>query len=222
MALFTISLNQIAEAKSGTDKKKRRIVQQQLVVNKFLTPWYQLAKNRIKRHLENVSDETILPKAVEDIRMGREDTPKYKNMKRVSLEAIDKVEKMRFSNILVDKYEVVKPEDKTLEFQNIRITISPDVVFKYVEDGVKKVGAIKFHVSKSKPFDLQQCRLISNLLKHFLLEKIVQDGEVVDERTCWAYDVFGERLVPAERDINLTKSEIVALCDELGAIYREL
>lgn len=48
MALFTISLNQFIEASKATDKGKTRIVKQQIVVNKFLTPWYQLAKNRIK------------------------------------------------------------------------------------------------------------------------------------------------------------------------------
>jgi len=222
MIFFTISLNQLIEAKSGTDKKKRRIVQQQLVVNKFLTPWYQLAKNRIKKYLENVSDASILTKAVEDIKKGREDTPKYKNIKRVSLEAISKVREMKFENILVGNYEVIKPHDKTLEFQNIRITVSPDVVFRYIEDGVRKVGAVKFHVSKTNPFDLQQCKAIGNLLKYYLLDKVVEKDDIVDERLCWAYDVFGERLVHADKDVSMTKTEVISLCNELEGIYNSL
>lgn len=222
MPLFTISLNQLVEANSGTPKAKQRIVQQQINVNKILTQWYQKAKNRIRKHLADVQDQTILPLAIDEITKSPAKNERAKNDKRVSIEAIHKVMDMRFDQVLVNGYEVLQPDDKSIEFEDIRVNITPDLVFRYQEDGLVKVGAIKFHVSKTKPFDLQQSKLISNLLKQYLEQKVVKEGEVVDERLCWAYDIFAERLLHADEATDITKDEAQRLCQELKEIYKAL
>ncbi|RQP11531.1 MAG: hypothetical protein EAS52_21450 [Parapedobacter sp.] len=222
MTLFIISLNQLVEASSGTLKAKQRIVFQQINVNKILIQWYQKAKNRIRKYLANVRDKSILFNAIEEIKKSPEKNERSKNDKRVSIEAIQKVMEMRFDQILVNGYEVLQPDDKSIEFEDIRINITPDLVFRYHEDGLIKLGAIKFHISKTKPFDLQQSKMISNLLKQYLEQKVIKKGEVVDERLCWAYDVFAERLLHADKVMDITKDEVQKLCLELKEIYKAL
>lgn len=222
MALFTISLNQLVEASNGTPRAKQRIVQQQINVSKILILWYQKAKNRIRKHLADVQDQSILPLAIDEIARSPEKNERAKNDKRVSIQAIRKVMDMRFDQVLVHGYEVLKPDDRSIEFEDIQVNITPDLVFRYHEDGLVKVGAVKFHVSKTKPFSFQQSKLIANLLKQYLSQKVVQKGEVVDDRLCWAYDVFGERLVHADELEDITRGEVQRLCRELKDIYRAL
>lgn len=222
MEQFTISLNQLVEASEGTQNARRRIVSQNVNVNKILVVWYRLAKSRIKKYFRNVHDVSVLTDAIEAIKQKPEIKKNAANEKRVSIEAIIKVMEMRFDQILDNPYEVITPEDKTVDVEGIRININPDIVFRYVEDDVTKVGAIKFHVAKTKPFNLQQSRLVANLLKQYLEEKVVKEGEVVDERLCWAYDIFAERLLHADKVGGLTKIEVQNLCKELKKIYAAL
>lgn len=222
MAIFTISLNQFIEAGKATTKGKTRIVQQQILVNKFLTPWYQLAKNRIKLYFKNVSEKNVLNQALLELKNKVAKDDKAKRNITVSIEAINKVMKMRFDNILINKYEVLIPESKNIEIAGINISVNPDLIYRYKEDGITKIGALKFHVSKSKPFDLQQSKHIANILRIYLEEKVVQSDEVVDNSLCWAYDVFTDRLVHAEIDTRLTAEEAKKLTIELTQIYNQL
>ena len=222
MSIFTISLNQLVEASLGTSKGKTRIVKQQLQVNRILIMWYRLAKKRMKEYFSDVSNTAILNNAIAEIRALPEEKKNAARDKQVSIEAIVKVRDMRFDNILVEGYEVIKLKDTSIEIEDIRISINPDIVFRYREDGVIKIGALKFHVSKSKPFDLQQSKLVANLVKAFLEEKVVAEGEIVDEKLCWSYDVFAERLLGAEKDSQISGLEVKNLCKELKGIFKEL
>ena len=222
MSIFTISINQLVEASLSTNKGKARIVKQQLQVNRILIMWYRLAKKRMKEYFFDVSNITILNDAIKEIKALPEEKKNAARDKQVSVEAILKVKNMRFDNILVEGYEVIKLKDTSIEIEDIRISVNPDMVFRYREDGVIKIGALKFHVSKSKPFDLQQSKLVANLLKVFLKEKVASANEIVDEQLCWAYDVFSDRLLHAEKDVALSGKEIKKLCLELKEIYKEL
>jgi hypothetical protein len=222
MALFTISLNQFVEASKATDKGKIRIVQQQLDINKFLIPWYQLAKNRIKLFFKNVYKDDVLKLAIIDLKSK---TPKNDKDKRniiVSQEAIHHVIGMRFEKILEPGYEVVTPVDKHIEIKDIVINVNPDVIFKYTKSDEVRIGALKFHVSKSKPFGLDQSKQIANITRMYLEQKVASSGEIVDESICFAYDVFAQRLISADRNVVLSVNEAKALCDELAKIYNNL
>lgn len=222
MTQFTISLNQLVEASAGTLNARKRIVRQNVNVSKILVMWYRLAKSRIKKYFRNVHDVSVLTDAIEAIKQKPEVKKNAANDKRISIEAIIKVMEMRFDLILDNPYEVITPEDKAVEVEGIRININPDIVFRYIEDGVTKIGAIKFHVAKTKPFNLQQSGLVAYLLKYYLEEKVVKDGEVVDERLCWAYDIFAERLLHANKGGEITEIEVQNLCKELKTIYSAL
>ncbi|KIA96238.1 hypothetical protein OC25_03950 [Pedobacter kyungheensis] len=222
MAMFTISLNQFIEAGQATPRGKARIVEQQLNVNKLLTPWYQLAKNRMKVYFRDVAKTGVLKQALDDLKNKVPKDDKAKNNITVSIEAIHKVMEMGFEHILVNGYEVLFPDQKNIEIEGININVNPELVYRYVEDGVVKIGALKFHVSKSKPFGLQQSKSIANILRIYLQEKVVGPGEVVDSTLCWAYDVFGERLVHADDNVMVTAAEAKELCKELAKIYHEI
>ncbi|MBE5320945.1 hypothetical protein IM793_17400 [Pedobacter sp. MR2016-19] len=222
MAIFTISLNQLVEASVSTSNAKTRIVKQQLVVNRILIMWYRLAKKKLKEYFIDVRNIKVLNDALAEIKKLPEEKKNAARDKQVSLEAIQKVINMKFDKILIYGYEILKIKDTSLELDDIRVTINPDLIFRYIEDGVVKIGALKYHVSKTKPFDLQQSRLIANLIKQLLEEKVANKDEVVDEKLCWSYDVFAERLLHADKDANISNSEIKNLCIELKTIFKSL
>jgi len=184
MALFTISLNQFIEAFNATPKGKSRIVKQQINVNIFLTPWYQLAKNRMKLYFRDVSQTTVLTQALLELRARVPKNDKDKRNISVSQEAITRVVGMRFENILDLGYQTISPAVKQIDINWIAININPDMIFKYQDGNKVRLGALKFHVSKSKPFDNTQSQQIANLIRMYLEQKIAKPGEVVDETIC--------------------------------------
>lgn len=220
--IFKISINQLIEASKSTANAKVRIVKQQIVVNKVLAFWYQLAKNRIKKYFLNVHDFKVLEDCITILTNRIPKDIKEKRNNIVSIEALKKVIGMHFNEILVDDYKVINLSVKGLEFEEISVGINPDLVYRIVEDGVRKVGALKFRVSKTKPFNLQQSKLIANLIKMFLIEKVVSEGEIVDEKLCWSYDVFTDRLVHADSDVYLSQIEVENLCKELKEIFNNI
>jgi len=222
MALFTISLNQFVEAGRSTFNGKIRIVQQQLKVNKLLTPWYQLAKNRIKLYLKNISDFTVLTNAISELKAKVPKDDKSKNNIAVSIEAIEKVIAAELQNVVIQKYDIIDSKIKNLEIGKISINVNPDLIFRYTDQGKIKLGALKFHVSKSNPFDLQQSKRIANILRVFLEEKIAAPNEFVEASSCWSYDIFAERLVHSDQNATVTVAETKDLCLELEDIYNKI
>ena len=76
----------------------------------------------------------------------------------------------------------------------------PDVIIEGTLDGKIVYSTVKFHFSKTKPFDFEQAKLVSTLLFQFMKNIITSDDEKVLLELCLCYDVFAERLVSAPKD----------------------
>ena len=60
---YHISVNQFAEFSKATPASKARIIKQQIEVNKFLIPWYQMAKAKMTFKGPLTTQPTILNNA---------------------------------------------------------------------------------------------------------------------------------------------------------------
>jgi len=220
MSKYYISINQIAEFLNSSKAVQRRIVKQQITPNKLLIPWYQQAKGALKKYFANIDVYEPIEVAIEKLEKKIPSNNRQKIDKNVSIEALKKVTTIEKPKLLRDiSYQLIKSNVKDLNINDVDIRVAPDVIFKGTLDGKIVYGAVKFHVSKTKPFDFEQAKLVSTLLYQFMKENIANATEKVLPELCLCYDVFGERLVPAPRNTSKQLTVIKGLCNEIKEVW---
>ena len=223
--MATISINQLAEFSKATQKGKAKIIKQQIVPNPFLIQWYQLAKARLKKSISKNWDLNPVYSGIELLKKRT----KFKNNRqqidqKVSLEALQSFLSTPAPIILQSiEYERVIPDTKSLVLGNLEIIVAPDVVFRTEIDGQKFLGGFKFHVSKSKVFDLKQSSLVATVLWKYLDREVAREDEIVMPGLCFCYDVFASRIVSGNEDsaalienINMWGQEVTQIWDSLS------
>ena len=217
---YKISINQLAEFSKATEASQKRIIKQQISPGKFLIPWYQQAKGIIKRYLINVNDSTILVKGIQLLDAKKTESKRQIIDKSVSIEAIKLLSKIRFPNYFYNfSFEIIKPESKSYELNNVSILVAPDLIFKTTINNKTIYGAIKIHICKSKPFDSKQSTYVSTILYKYLKKHIASTNDYVYKDLCICLDVFGERVTTAPLKNNLELIEIKKLCENIKTMW---
>lgn len=216
-----ITINQLAEFSQATTSGKNRIIRQQLTPSKLRVFWYQLAKARVRTFLRNVRDQTPLTKAIAELEKRVPQTPRQASDRIASIKLLECVKSVKLHSRFagIRSYEVIKPDDKSLNLAGVEIGVTPEAVIRTVINGKTYFGAVKFHYSQSDPFDSEQCKYIAASLVQYLKDKVVGKGERVLPELCIVVDVFSERVVTA--DVNMTKElkQIVEICNEVKALW---
>ncbi len=220
MGNYYISINQMADFQGSTDATKKRIINQQLTPNKFLIPWYQLAKARIKKSFELKGDLKPIQDAMDTLQKRKPTSDRQKTDKQVSLEALERFVKMKLPDVLKNiDYEIVRPENKTLQVSDVDVIVAPEVVIKGTFNGKTVFGAVKIHISKNKPFDLKKSTYVASTIYEYLKSRIATEEDIVMREICICLDVFSGRLVSAPEDSELTFSEVEEICREVKEIW---
>jgi len=189
---YTISINPLAEFIKATDTRKKRIIEQQKKPSPIIVNWYQLAKSRMKKFIINNADYETIDDAILTLKNRKGLNQRQVIDRQVSLEALERFIKLKIPNVLQEKdIEFYKFKNKSIIYQNVEITVSPDVIFSIKRDGIKHYGAIKLRVSKSKPFDNDQQNLIASTLYEYLKQNIIDNKSVIEPDLCLSLDVFG-------------------------------
>lgn len=189
---YSISINPLAEFIKATDSRKKRIIEQQKNPSPIIVNWYQLAKSRMKKFMiDNANYETI-EDAILTLKNKKGLNQRQSIDRQVSLEALERFIKLKIPNVLQEKdIEFYKFGNKSIIYQNIEITVSPDVIFSIKRNGVKHFGAIKLRVSKTRPFDNDQQNLIACTIYEYLKCNIDDENFVIEPDLCLSLDVFG-------------------------------
>lgn len=141
--------------------------------------------------------------------------------RQVSLEALERFVKLKIPNVLQEKdIEFYKFKNKSIIYQNIEITVSPDVIFSIKRDGVKHYGAIKLRVSKSKPFDNDQQNLIASTLYEYLKYNITDTNCIIEPDLCLSLDVFGNGYKALNANSNDTLLNYKSYFEEIKNIWK--
>lgn len=219
---YHISINQFADFSAATKSGKARILQQQVVPSKILIPWYQSAKGSIKHYFKDVRDHAPLLDGITKVSEKKPLNQRQASDKSISLQALKKISQLELEKHFKGiSYEVIKPAVKGISLQDVAIGMSPELVFKTKVRGRVAYGAIKIHISKNKPFSLSQCKQVAALLKHYVANHIAGPGEAIIPALCLCVDIFGERVVSADKhDARLVK-EMKALCEEIKTGWPE-
>ncbi len=218
---YVISINQLADFSRATDAKKRRIIKQQKVPNKFLVAWYQLAKSRIKKTIANNGDLKPILDGIEELKAKKPEKQRQIIDRMVSLDALKRFINIKLPKLLKEiPHEVIKkPKSKSIIINGVEVIISPDVIFKLKIEGKTYIGAVKVHISKNNVFDNQQSRYISSLIYKYLNEVVAKEDEEVMKDLCLSIDVFGEKVITVPKNLKKAIADIEVICEEVKAIW---
>ncbi len=212
---YKISVNRIAEFPGATSKRKLKIIEEQKSPNKVKMFWYQLAKARIRKYFELKGDLQPLLDGIEQLKSRVPEKKNQKSDQMVSIEALQRFISMKKDNLLDGlEYEIYRPKEKHFTIYGLEIIVAPDIVFKAKIDNQIALGAIKFHISKSKPFDIHKSRRVSTTI-HKYLTSIAKENEIVIPELCICIDLFGERIVSAPDNLDVYSSELKLTCSEI-------
>jgi hypothetical protein len=219
----SISINMFTEFSTSTDTRKLSIIKSQIKPSKFIIQRYASAKSSIKKYLKNVSDLNPIYEGI-DKQINRQTTTNWqKNDRQVSIEALQKFVTLKIARALKGiKYEVIKPDVKLVNINDVDITVSPELIIKMFLDGKVVYGGIKIHIAKTKPFTSKQCSYAATVLCEYIKANVMKRGENVDPKLCLSIDVFGERIVPASEKYTEELNEIRELCLEVKKIWNKV
>ena len=220
---YQISINQLAEFNDATDYTKRKIIERQLDPDPLRISWYQLPKARIKKSIELKGDLNPVYDGISTLMNRNPIKERQKIDKRVSLEALERFVKMKLPSILDEvDYEVIKPKIKSTYIKGVEVIIAPEVIVKGNLNGNPIYGAVKIHISKNKPFDLQKSRLVASAMVTYLKNEIAEkDSEVIPEM-CFSLDVFSGRIISVTDDDYPIYSRVDEICDEVKRLWSKV
>lgn len=216
-----LSLNQLAEFSIGTETRKKRIIEQQLNPKKFLLSWYQLAKGGMKKYFINVNDIKPILSTIDRVLKKPDEGKKRKQIdKQVSLEALRRLMEMKIPEILKStKYEIIKPKEKTVDVFGVNIIVAPEIIIKAEIQSKIVYGAIKFHITKTKPFTNEQASLATCVIYEYLKTQVAGKGEIVIPELCFSLDVFGKGLVHAPLNRVIPMKNLKSICAEIVRLW---
>lgn len=220
MGKYKISLNQLAEFSDASDASKRRIIKQQVSPDTFRVPRYQLTKARIKKSIELKGDLSPIHEAIRILESKDVTTSWQINDKKVSLEALKRFVEIKIPSLLKKlDFQIIRPENKSIELRDVNVIVAPEIVIKGKLNGRTVIGGVKLHISKSKPFDLKKSQYVASVVYKYLVEKVAGKDDVVLPELCISLDVFNARLVPALDNVEEHLKQLKGLCDEIRSLW---
>lgn len=196
------------------------IIRQQKSPNPFKIRWYQLTRSRVKKSLAQNGDLSPVFEGLNVLEGKVTNTKRQQNEKTVSMEALKKFIELKLPAILKRiEYTVVKSPVNSVSIDEVEIIVAPDLIIKGEIGSKIAYGAIKIHISKNEPFDLQQLQMSSSIICKFLNKKVKCKDEVVIPELCFSLDIFGERMVSAKSLPSGIESEIQEICAEIKRLW---
>lgn len=216
MEKYKISINPLAEYFEATESRRTRILQEQQNPNPVKIPHYQLAKARIKKSIELSGSLVPVNDGIKLLKARKPENVRKKNDIINSVFVLEKYKQMLVTDLITkNEVEIIKVAQKFIDYNGIRITISPNIVFRITVNGEKRIGACKIHVSKGKPFSTKQSKLVASLLELYLNNCVVAEDEIVDPVLCICLDPFAGTTINANSKVALDMLVVKDLCKEI-------
>lgn len=217
MRNIEISINPMAEFFEATNPRREKIIKEQLDPDPVRVPYYQLVRARMTSCLLSSGDMSDIEDAESILKSRKPEKRTWRFYDRDnSLLALKCFKQLTIPEmILNNELERVTTKEKYFPIYGVNIKVSPNLIFRTKIDGQKVIGAIKFHVSKGKPFSRKQSALVAQILNQFLSNFVVQEDEVVDPQLCICIDPFAGTTISAFNKINVDMKELKSICSEI-------
>lgn len=222
MKEYKISVNQLADFTRGSEAKKRSIIRQQKNPAKIIVARYGLAKARCRKFIALRGDISPVLLGIEQLKAKKTETDWQVNDKKVSLEAMERVIKLKLPNLLqdLDSYEILpKFPFNYFIFSGVNIIVSPDLIVKGTIGGKTYIGAVKIHVSKSTPFAADESKYVGTCIYNYLSSFVKDEDIIVLPELCLCIDVFADSIISAPKNIDYVNSKLGEYCLEIIKIW---
>lgn len=217
----TISINPLCEFLSASERRKQTIIKNVKKPKTMMIAPYPTARSRIVRFFKNNFKEEEIISGIDHLQYKKGcDTPFKIRDRENSIEALRKFLRIQFpQDFQKIKCTFSKERSKEIDFNDIIIRVSPDIIIRWEEDGQKFIGGIKFHISKGNIFDYQTSSFAAGLVQLFLEEKIATEDEIVVGSHCLSIDIFGERTCSAPLNKEEFIKKLTATCKEISVLW---
>lgn len=217
----SISINPITLFVNASKAKKISIVKNQKNPPPIPTSYYASATAAMKRYIKNGFDVDVILDAINELQSKSIDPSKDKALAKRSnqINALRNFLEITFP----ETFKTIKCSFTTSRFKpciisNVEVTVSPDIIIRRDDNGVKYIGAIKFDVHKDQlDFSIGQQR--ASLLNYYL-EIIKGDDEIVDKNYCLCVDVMHDNIYRPNLDISKDIALISEACKEVVEIWK--
>jgi hypothetical protein len=221
MEVFTISINPIAVFTTATPGKKKSIVKQQKTPSTFHVARYRTAKASMLKSIKDGLTDAEIMAGIDRLTNKVTSTDFQKNDVKNSIEALKSFLHLTFPKEFTSiKCSFPKAETKVVMLADVNILVAPDLILKWKRDGKSFVGGIKFHISKSNVFELENSKCAAAGLRLFLENHVAEKDETVDPKFCLSVDIFGERVTPAPYDMKAYLKKLVEACEEVKLLWK--
>lgn len=210
-----ISLNKLAEYLEADSQRRKKIVYDAKYPQEFITTRYREVRPCISDYLCGRTDDDGLRDLALALRSRKSGTKFQLDDYRNSADSIDHFlnqEKSALSGL-----DFVAPEDNfKMVIAGVSISINPDLIIYNTIRGVRNVGAIKMHLSKSNTLTLDSQKAVAAILHQYVKDHIAEAGERPNPNLCFSSDIFSEKIVlsPSSHVRIMQKVEIA--CEEIA------
>lgn len=213
-------MNPLCDFVTGSTRKKASIIRSQKKPVTFLVARYKTAKARMSQFIKNGFAYQDILSGINDLQAKHCITDFQKSDRKTSIEALRLFLELQFP----DKFKKLKcsfstDKRKELYFNGVSITIAPDLILRWEENGKKYIGGIKFHISKSNIFDYNKASFAAGLINLYLKDVIASPEETVVDDFCLCVDVFGTRICSTPKNKSTFIKTLDDACGEIKSLW---
>jgi len=220
MSNYQISVNQMAVFPGLTEAGKKRVIAQQLEPDRLKVSWYQMPKSCFRRSIQKNGDLQPIYDGIKTL-LDRQPSSKHQIQDRkVSIEALERFLNLQLPKIFQDvKFTILKPKTKNIIISDVEVIVAPDVIVNGHLNGKNVIGAVKFHISKNDPFDLNESKRVASTIHRYLVNEFQDDGFNILPELCCCFDIFSGRMINAKQADSSVKKEVDEICSEVKRFW---
>lgn len=217
-----VSINPLIAFVEATERRKISIVKGQKKPSIFKVAPYATARVAMKNYVKGDFNEECIYDAITRLKSRCVSSEWARNDVENSILALRHFIGINFPNSVGKIHcSFSKPENKDCLCAGVQITVAPDLIMRWEDNGNRYVGAIKFRIVKNK-LNFTAGRLAASLLSYYLQKSVAEPGEIVDNAHCFFVDVMDDIIYPAPLDISPSLGIINDACSEYFTLWNKV
>ena len=214
-----VSINPLIAFVEATERRKSSIVKEQKKPSIIKVAPYATARTAMKRYLKDGFDEECIYNAIDNLQSQQPNSKWALNNAVNSIEALRHFIEMNFPQRVGKIHcSFSKAAKKECMLEGVVITVAPDLILRWEDNGKRYIGAIKFRISKNE-LSFSAGRHAASLISYYLRQTIAESDEIVDNSHCLFVDVMDDVIYPAPMDITHSLDVISNACYEYSTIW---
>ena len=222
-----ISANKLAEFITAKTPARRRSIVRQLkraTTKSGHAPWYMAFGTPAKRFLSGgAANEAIILREIERMK-SRTGKPWLNTDSAITSEAFKHLLKLAPDIRELDvKFSAPKLPKVKLEFGEVLVSATPDMIVRGERNGIPLMGGLRFYIAKESAYELGQrgAQLVA-VMEHLWLTRVATGESSPEATLCLVLECFQQRVTPAPSDTRAHVAEIEKGCRDFSTLWHLL